>query len=180
MEQDNKLRMNIQLLASEGEENTEETQVEETVEEKAEEKLLTQEQFDKALTKRLEKERKKMMDDFKAQLEEEKRLASLTEAEKLEERLKKIEEREQKVKRDELTAYAHKKVLEAKLPEDALSYLVKESVEDIDSEIEKFSKMFTNSVNMTAEAKIGVGAPQTSAGTKADVQVDSFLKGLGL
>lgn len=179
------LKMNIQLLAGgETEDNTEET--EETEDngqqgkDNPEEKVLTQAQFDKALTKRLEKERKKMLEDFKAQLEEEKRIASLTEAEKLEEERKQIEKERAEVKREKLTTYAQRKLAEAKLPEEALNYLVKGSQEDIDAEIEKFSKMFNTSVNNLAESMIGAGAPQAKAGTKQDVQKDDFLKGLGL
>lgn len=174
----NNLKMNLQLLASESEETTE--TVEETKEEQKQEKVLTQEQFDKALTKRLEKERKKMMEDFKAQLEEEKRLASLSEAEKLEEERKKINEERQAIHKEKMTAYAQRKINEAKLPDGVLKYLVKNSVEEIDAEIESFSNMYNTSVMMSAEAKIGAGAPKTTVGAKVEAPIDDFLKGLGL
>lgn len=176
----NKLNMNLQLLASDDEENNEE-EVEEKVEDtKEEEKVLTQEQFDKALTKRLEKERKKMMEEFKAQLEEEKRLASLSEVEKLEEERKKIQQERAEIHKEKMTAYAQRKLNEAKLPESALKYLVKGSVEEIDNEIEHFKNMYVSSISNEVEAKIGTGAPATRTGAKKNAPADSFLKGLGL
>ena len=180
--QQEKLKMKLQLLASDGAENNAENNTEENTgkEQQSEQKVLTQEQFDKALTKRLEKERKKMLEEFKTQLEEEKRLASLTEAEKLEEQKRQIEEERKAIQKEKMTTYAQRKLAEAKLPEAMLKYLVKDTTEDIDAEIESFSNIYNTSVNAMAEAKIGAGAPKTKTGTKIETPVDSFLKGLGL
>ena len=57
---------------------------------------------------------------------------------------------------------------------------MKNSVEEIDAEIESFSNMYNTSINMCAEAKIGAGAPKTTVGAKVEAPVDDFLKGLGL
>ena len=149
-----------------------------------EEKHLTQEQFDKALTKRLEKERKKMLEEFKLQLEEEKRLAKLSEEEKQRELFKKekleLEKEREALRLEKMNNYTKSKLIEAGLSTDFTSYIVKNSIEDIDAEVEKFKNTFFNNVNNKVEAQLQATAPSTTIGAKTEVEKDSFLSALGL
>lgn len=144
------------------------------------EKTFTQDELDSIITKRLEKERKKMESSFTKKIEEEKRLASLSEEEKQKEIYKiekeKFEKERQEFQKEKMLQETKNLLLKDSLPDTFAEYLVRDTAEATLDEINKFKDIFNTSLQAGVEKKIGGKTPGLSSGRK-DKEADAFLKG---
>lgn len=153
---------------------------------------MTQEEFEKALNKRLSRQEKKLKADFEKQLNElnakQKREKELSELDEDARRLKLIEERELKLKEKEAQYAYNDRLMEAQklfikddLDASIAEFVVKDTNEDTLEAYEKLKTSINSMIDKRVEAEINNRikgkTPRTSQGANKDVDIDSFLKG---
>lgn len=153
---------------------------------------MTQEEFEKALNKRLSRQEKKLKADFEKQLNElnakQKREKELSELDEDARRLKLIEERELKLKEKEAQYAYNDRLMEAQklfikddLDASIAEFVVKDTNEDTLEAYEKLKTSINSMIDKRVEAEINNRikgkTPKISQGANKDVDIDSFLKG---
>lgn len=153
---------------------------------------MTQEEFEKALNKRLSRQEKKLKADFEKQLNElnakQKREKELSELDEDARRLKLIEERELKLKEKEAQYAYNDRLLEAQklfikdnLDASIVEFVVKDTNEETLEAYEKLKTSINSMIDKRVEAEINNRikgkTPKISQGANKDVDIDSFLKG---
>lgn len=175
------LKMSLQLLASEEEEQEEKAQG--LNEEEQKEKTFTQDDVNKLISKAKRKEREKVevevFKKFEEKLEEEKRLALLSEKERQQE----IERKEKELFHQEKEAFKKEKMIfEAKkllsergLDGELADYVVRDNAEDTLTEINKIQDIFNKSYQENINKRLKSSTPTHSNNKKEDI--DPFIKG---
>lgn len=153
---------------------------------------MTQEEFEKALNKRLSRQEKKLKADFEKKLNElnakQKREKELSELDEDARRLKLIEERELKLKEKEAQYAYNDRLLEAQklfikdnLDASIVEFVVKDTNEETLEAYEKLKTSINSMIDKRVEAEINNRikgkTPKISQGANKDVDIDSFLKG---
>lgn len=146
------------------------------------EKTFTQAELDAIITKRLEKERKKMETNFTKKIEEEKRLASLDEEERQKEiyRIEKenFEKERAEFQKEKMLQETRNLLLKDSLPDEFAQYLVRDTAEATLEEINKFKEVFNSSLQASVEKRLGGKTPGQAPGAKnEDKKKDAFLEG---
>lgn len=130
-------------------------QVEKTQEET---KTFTQEDINDIVSKRLERERKKLEDDFKNKLEETERLAKLSEKEKTQElekqRIKDLEEREKQLTRKTLELDAVEELNNRSLPTSFKNLVVGQDAEETFNNIKVIEESFRDAVQQAVNERL--------------------------
>lgn len=105
-------------------------------------KLFTQDELDKIISKRLERDRVKIESEFKAKIEEEIKLARMTEEERqkvlFEKELKKYEEEKALFEKEKLIAHAQKELIKNNLPESMAKFLTGKTQDETNANIAEF------------------------------------------
>lgn len=153
---------------------------------------MTQEEFEKALNKRLSRQEKKLKADFEKKLNElnakQKREKELSELDEDARRLKLIEERELKLKEKEAQYAYNDRLIEAQklfikdnLDASIVEFVVKDTNEETLEAYEKLKTSINSMIDKRVEAEINNRikgkTPKISQGANKDVDIDSFLKG---
>lgn len=144
------------------------------------EKKFTQEELDKIITKRLAKEKNKLESEFKSKIDEEIKLAKMSEEERqktlFEKERKKFEEEKAKFEKDRLFVQAQRELLKNNIPESMAKFLIGNSEEETKSNIEEFKKIsFEDVIQSEINKKLGQSEymPPTGVATSSD---DPFLR----
>lgn len=147
-------------------------------EEETKENLLTQEQVNEIIGKRLKKEREK----FEKELEQKEKLAGLS-AEKKAEELRKIkekelEERENKIKFLELEIETKKQLNAEGIPESFSDMLIQNDKESTEMAIKTFKENWEKELNSRVEAEVNerLKSPKQDVGGN----IENLSNGLGL
>lgn len=180
--EENKLKMSLQLLASDNidDDNDNEDNGDEGQEEQ--EKTFTQEDINKMIAKAKKKEREKAEAEFNKRFEEkiaeEKRLAGLSDEQKQKEAEKKAREafiKEQAEFKREKMLYETEKLLRKEgLNEELAGYVIRESAEETLEEINKLKGIFNASIEQEINSKLKNTAPRKG---QAPADIDPFLQG---
>lgn len=161
MENEQVLNTNTEGQVSEQNEVTVDTQPQDT-------KTFTQEELDRILTKRLEKETKKWEAKFNA-LEESQKLSQMNEEQKAEydynKKLEELQQREQELE-NKINAYNQQQykatiqaqLQEANLPVTMADMLVNMDAESVATQINAMKDMFSNQINAQVQAKVQASA----------------------
>lgn len=161
MEDNQILNTNTQNQVSEQNEGNVETQPQDT-------KTFTQEELDRILTKRLEKETKKWEAKFNA-LEESQKLSQMNEEQKAEydfnKKLEELQQREQELEakinqynQQQYKATIQAQLQEANLPLTMADMLVNMDAESVATQINAMKDMFSNQINAQIQAKVQASA----------------------
>lgn len=183
--EDNKLKMSLQLLASDNIDNDDEKDEDlneaNNEEQKPEVKMLTQEEVNKLVARAKKKEREKAEAELKKQYEEkiaeEKRLALLSEKERQAELDKKEREEFLKQKaefqKEKMMLETEKLLKKEGLNEGLASYVVRDTAEDTLAEINKMKEIFSKGYEETIKDRLKGNAPRKAQGAV----VDPFMQG---
>ncbi|EFF65115.1 DUF4355 domain-containing protein [Turicibacter sanguinis] len=161
MEDNQILNTNTQNQVSEQSEGNVETQPQDT-------KTFTQEELDRILTKRLEKETKKWEAKFNA-LEESQKLSQMNEEQKAEydfnKKLEELQQREQELEakinqynQQQYKATITSQLQEAGLPVSMADLLVNMDAESVATQINAMKDLFSNQINAQIQAKVQASA----------------------
>lgn len=161
MEDNQILNTNTQNQVSEQSEGNVETQPQDT-------KTFTQEELDRILTKRLEKETKKWEAKFNA-LEESQKLSQMNEEQKAEydfnKKLEELQQREQELEakinqynQQQYKATITSQLQEAGLPVSMADLLVNMDAESVATQINSMRDMFNNHITSQVQAKVQASA----------------------
>lgn len=137
---------------------------------------MTQEELDKIITKRLERERQKAETE---KLEAEK-LAKMSAEEKakfeLDKQKNEFEKERQKFQNERMELEITKQLSNEDLPVSFAKYLMSDNAESAMSNIKEFKTLWTNSLETEVNKRLKGTTPKS--GGSANKEVDPFLKGL--
>lgn len=148
------------------------------------EKKFTQEELDKIITKRLAKEKNKLESEFKSKIDEEIKLAKMSEEERqktlFEKERKKFEEEKAKFEKDRLFVQAQRELLKNNIPESMAKFLIGNSEEETKSNIEEFKKIsFEDVIQSEIKKKLGQSEyipPENKGGNSEDAFLKAFRR----
>lgn len=191
---ENKLNMNLQLLASDNDtvESTDNTEV--ITETEKEEKTFTQADIDKIVNERLAREKKKIeraneekyQAQLKAELEESEKLAKMNEAEREKakaERERKQFEAERKQYLEEKKYFEQEKIKnqtmqmlsERNIPIELAQFITSSTADEIMDNVSVFEKCFNGAVEKIVIERLKGNTPKTSV-TKNEITKEQFKK----
>ena len=193
---DNKVKMNLQLLADDGVDNTNEVDGNESTDNSAatddnntNEKTFTQDELDKIVQDRIARETKKIIkeqrDKYDAERLESERLAQLTETERakaladkrekeLEEKEQQLREKEAKLERSELLNQTKDILADKDLATSFADILTRNAVdaEEINNNINNFEKEFRLAVEAAVTERLKGSSPKTGTKSNSDSAKD--------
>lgn len=155
-------------------EQLEEQQTDEQHDEQQDEKLIDQETFNKAVTDRLAREKKKWeksIDDIVAEkLKEKQRLSELSDdeikAEQLTDRERQLAEREAAIKKNELLTETETVLRDRKLPASFASFLVTDDNDTTLENVKGFQDAFNDAVKTAVKNELTGQTPKAGASNK--------------
>lgn len=182
--EENKLKMSLQLLASNDEEDKNDNLNDEKDDEKDAVKTFTQEEVDRLIAKAKKKAKEKAEADlskaFEEKMAEEKRLALLSEKERQAEIEKKqradFEKEKAEFERNKMMFETKKLLVKEGLDEGLASYVVRDTAEETLAEITNMKNIFSKGYEENINNRLKNNAPRKGQGATIDPFLQGFSK----